>query len=186
MSLSTATDLDLVAGLRAGSQEALTEIFRRHWRNLYLSAFHKLHSHELAEEIVQDLFTELWDKRAHLLLRSVHVHLPSYLNRAVKNRILNHLRSKIYDQKYWMYCRQHLPLSENSAHELAEYNDLEDKLNSAMDELPDKTREIFVLHKLKGVPVLQISRQLKLSEKTVGYHLTKSVKQLKVHLRDFI
>lgn len=71
-------------------------------------------------------------------------------------------------------------------HELAEYNELQDKLNTALGQLSDKTKEIFVLHKLKGVPVLQISRELNLSEKAVGYHLTKSVKKLKTQLRDYI
>ena len=186
MCLSKATDLDLVTDLKAGRPEALTEIFRRHWRALYLTAFHKLRSHELAEEVVQELFTELWDKRERLFSHPLSVNLLSYLNRAVKNKILNHLRKKIYDQRYWEYCKQYIPASENSAHQLAEYNELEEKLNSAMGELSEKTREIFVLHKLKGLPVVQISQKLKLSEKAVGYHLTKSVKELKVHLRDFI
>lgn len=187
MLYTTASDSDLITRLRDGKAEALTEIFRRYWRDLYQSAFQKLRSHELAEEIVQDLFMELWDKRDRLIAHALEeLHLPSYLSRAVKNKVLNHIRKQVYDQKYWEYCKLHLPASENSAHQLAEYNDLEDQLHTALDQLSDKTKEIFVLHKLKGVPVVQISRKLKLSEKAVGYHLTKSVKELKVHLRDFI
>jgi RNA polymerase sigma-70 factor (family 1) len=186
MCVSKATDLDLITDLKAGKHEALTEIFRRHWKALYFAAFHKLHSHEAAEEIVQELFTELWDKREQLFSQSLNAHLLSYLARAVKNKVLNHLRKQIYDQKYWEYCKQYLPAYASSTDELAEYNELENKLESAMGQLSEKTREIFVLHKLKGVPVVQISRKLNLSEKAVGYHLTKSVKELKVHLRDFI
>ena len=154
MCLSKATDLDLVTDLKAGRPEALTEIFRRHWRALYLTAFHKLRSHELAEEVVQELFTELWDKRERLFSHPLSVNLLSYLNRAVKNKILNHLRKKIYDQRYWEYCKQYIPASENSAHQLAEYNELEEKLNSAMGELsvpseaptaPESNRRLVVL-----------------------------------------
>jgi RNA polymerase sigma-70 factor (family 1) len=187
MHLSKASDIELITHLRTGRHEALTELFRRYWKTLYMNALSKLRSRELAEEIVQDLFTELWDKRDTLFSKSLEeLNLPSYFSRAVKNKVLNHLRKQVYDQRYWEYCRQFIPLSENSAHQLAEYNDLQDKLNSAVGQLSEKTREIFVLHKLKGVPVLQISRQLNLSEKAVGYHLTKSVKELKLHLRDFI
>jgi RNA polymerase sigma-70 factor (ECF subfamily) len=129
----------------------------------------------------------LWDKREKLFSRSTEgLQLGSYLNRAVKNKILNHIRELVYDRKYWEYCRAHLPASESSTHELAEYNELHDKLNVALEQLSDKTKEIFVLNKIKGVPVLQISRELNLSEKAVGYHLTKSVKKLKNHLRDYI
>ena len=182
-----ASDSDLIIHLREGKAEALTEIFRRYWKGLYQSALQKTRSHEVAEEIVQELFTEMWDKRDRLISQSLNeLHLPSYLNRAIKNKVLNHIRKQLYDQKYWEYCKLHFPVSENSTDELAEYHDLEDQLHHALDQLSDKTKEIFVLHKLKGVPVVQISRKLKLSEKAVGYHLTKSVRELKLHLRDFI
>lgn len=187
MRISEASDLDLVLALRAGEHDALTEIFKRYWKPLYLTASYKLQSHAIAEEVVQELFADLWDRREKLFNKADSgFHLASYLNRAVKNKILNQIRKLVYDQKYWKYCRECLPASENSAHQLAEYNDLQDKLDHALDHLSAQTKEIFVLHKIKGVPVVQISRDLNLSEKAVGYHLTKSVKELKIHLRDFI
>ena len=187
MPYAKASDLDLITALREGKPEALTEIFRRFWKRLYLTAFYKLQSHELAQEIVQELFTDIWDKRDRLFSDPKNEpDLYSYLNRAVKNKVLNQIRKMVYDKKYWDYCKQHLPSSENSAHQLAEYNELQDKLNASVAQLSQKTREIFVLHKLKGVPVIQISRDLKLSEKAVGYHLTKSVKELKGYLKDFM
>ena len=187
MNLSKVSDAELITDLRAGREEALTEIFNRYFRPLYLTAFYKLKSHELAEEVVQELFTDLWDKREHLLAHSLDaLNLSAYLERAVKNKVLNQLRRQVYDKKYWEYCRRHLPASVNATQEVAEFNELQNKLEHAMDNLSEKSREIFVLHKLKGVPVVQISRKLNLSEKAVGYHLTKSVKELKVHLKDFI
>lgn len=185
MPYSKASDHDLVTALRDGSHDALTEIFRRHWKPLYLTAFYKLQSHELAEEIVQDLFAGLWEKRETLFSDNECL-LIAYLNRAVRNKILNHIRRLAYDKKYWEYCKQHLPVSETSTDQLAEYNELQERLNTAVDQLSEKTKEIFVLHKIKGVPVAKISQQLNLSEKAVGYHLTKSVKELKVHLRDYM
>jgi RNA polymerase sigma-70 factor (ECF subfamily) len=185
MQVTEASDRDLITGLRAGKHEALTKIFRRYWKSLYLTAWKKLQSHELAEELVQELFTEIWDKRDRLF-SAAEVHLAAYLNTALKNKILNHIRKLVYDRKYWDHCRMHLPITDNSTQDLAEYNDLQEKLNAGIEHLSDKTREIFVLHKIKGVPVGQISRQLNLSEKAVGYHLTKSVKELRLHLRDYI
>lgn len=185
MTYTKASDLDLITALRDGSHDALTEIFRRHWKPLYETAYYKLQSHELAQEIVQDLFAELWEKRERLFSGGEYL-LLAYLNRAVRNKILNHIRRLAYDRKYWAYCKQHLPISETSADHLAEYNDLQEKLDTAVDQLSEKTKEIFVLHKIEGVPVAKISKQLNLSEKAIGYHLTKSVKELKVHLRDFM
>ena len=150
MRISETSDLDLVLALRAGDHDALTEIFRRYWKQLYLTACSKLQSHDLAEEIVQELFTDLWDKRDVLFTNTGSTfHLGSYLSRAVKNKILNHIRRLVYDKKYWDYCREHLPASESSAHQLAEYNDLQSKLDDALNHLSDQTKEIFVLHKIK-------------------------------------
>jgi len=187
MPIGSASDIELVLSLRAGNPEALSEVFRRYWQKLYFTAFYKLRSHELAEEIVQDLFMELWDKRDRLFANvDEQFNLSAYLHRAVRNKVLNQIRRLVYDEKYWEYCKTHLPCCESSTHELAEYNDLEQNLNTAVEKLSDKTREIFVLHKLKGIPVGQISRDLNLSEKAVGYHLTKSVKELRLYLKDFI
>lgn len=187
MACKQTPDPDLIAALREGRHDALTEIFTRYWKPLYVHAYQKLRSHEQAEEIVQDLFTELWDRRERLFSASTgEQHLSSYLRTAIRNKILNHIRRKLYDQRYWEYCRSYLPSVENTAHHLAEYNDLQEQLNTAVSQLSDRTKEIFVLHKLQGVPVVQISRSLKLSEKAVGYHLTKSTRVLRDHLKDFI
>lgn len=187
MARNDRADAALISALREGKHEALTEIFHRYWKSLYYTAFLKLRSHELAEEIVQDLFTQLWDKRDRLFGASANEqNLASYLHQSVKNKVLNYIRKQVYDKRYWEYCRLHMESSHNSTHELAEFNDLQHRLEEAVDQLSSRTKEIFVLHKLKGVPVVQISKKLKLSEKAVGYHLTKSVRELKVYLKDFI
>ena len=182
------SDYDLLLALKNGEKEALTEIFKRYWKSLYHTAFQKLRSKAIAEEIVQDLFTEVWDKRI-ILFRNASddsLNLSSYLHTAIKNKVLNCIRRQVYDKRYWEYCRQHLKLSENPTEELAEYNDLAAKLDIAVNRLSDKTRKIFVLNKLQGVPINELSKELHLSEKAIEYHLTKSVKELRIHLKEFI
>lgn len=173
--------------MRRGCRDALTEIFHRHWKKLFLTAAYKLQSHAVAEELVQDLFADLWEKRERLFSGADGaLSLSAYLQRAVANRIFNQLRKQLYDRKYWDYCMRHMPSSEPCTQNRVEFNDLQDTLNTAIGGLSDKTREIFVMHKIKGIPVVKISEQLNLSEKAVGYHLTKSVKELKLRLRDFM
>ena len=187
MQFSKTPDNDLVLALKRGENEALTEMFKRYWKPLYLTTLQKTRSKEAAEEIVQELFTELWDKRFTLFSKSLEsLHLLSYLNRAVKNKALNYIREQLYDKKYWEYCKLHLETSENPTHELAEYNDLHTKLQQAVNLLSAKTRKVFVMNKLEGVPIPQLSKDMNLSEKAIEYHLTKSIKELKVYLRDFI
>ncbi|HET9487369.1 MAG TPA: sigma factor, partial [Chryseosolibacter sp.] len=87
----------LVADLRKGSVHAFEQIFKKHWAPLYQIAKSKLRSHEEAEEVIQTIFSALWEKRETLLITN----LTFYLSSALRNRILNLIRDKIPQEKYW-------------------------------------------------------------------------------------
>src|SRR5688500_6415349 len=99
------SDYDLLLALKNGEKDALTEIFKRYWKPLYHTAFQKLRSKAIAEEIVQDLSTEVWDKRIILFRNATadSLNLSSYLHTAIKNKVLNCIRRQVYDKRYWEY-----------------------------------------------------------------------------------
>ena len=66
------------------------------------------------------------------------------------------------------------------------YDDLAEAVEVAVNRLPEKSRQVFRLNRLEGKSIREIANLMKLSEKAIEYHLTKSIKELKVHLRDFI
>lgn len=173
------SESDLIAGLREGDQEAFSQIFKKYWCHLYTSAYSKVHSKEIAEEIVQELFVCLWDKRNLLLITN----LGHYLNSSLKNKCIDHIRKKATQDKYFEYCKKHFPplvANEESVDEL------QGVLEKGLSELPEKTRRIFIMNRLEGVPNSEIARTNHLSEKSVEYHVTKSIKQLRNYLRDFL
>lgn len=172
----------LLADLRKGSVRAFEQIFNDHWDPLYKRARAKLRSHEEAQEVIQNIFSVLWEKREKLLITN----LSYYLNTALRNRILNIIRDKIPHQKYWDYYKTFIPQQVQATEEVMEFEDLNSAVELAVENLPEKSRQVFKLSRLEGRSNAEIARLLKVSEKAIEYHLTKSLKELRLHLKDFI
>jgi RNA polymerase sigma-70 factor (family 1) len=172
-------DLD---NLRKGNEEAFQRIFKKYWYTLYRSAFNKVQSHEEAEEIVQSIFYTLWEKRETLFINNI----SNYLHTAVRNNVLNSIRAKITQKKYWDYYKHFVSIHKEATEHEVVYNDLCVAVEKAINQLPEKSGKIFRLNRMEGRSIAEIADLLKLSEKAIEYHLTKSLKKLRVHLKDFI
>jgi RNA polymerase sigma-70 factor (ECF subfamily) len=177
-----ASDEEMLHGLRAGQEQAFEEIFKTYWHRLYVLAHNKLQSRSEAEEIVQNIFSVLWEKHEHLLITN----LSAYLHTAVRNRVINHIRGKITQRKYWDYYKHFIPQEKDLTEEVVAYDNLSEAVEVAVNKLPEKSRQVFRLNRLEGRSISEIANLMKLSEKAIEYHLTKSLKELRVHLKDFI
>ena len=180
--LSDFNEFEVLLKLRSGSIEAFELIFEKYWSKLYSEALGKLRSHDEAEEITQAIFVTLWEKKETLLISD----LKNYLHVSVRNRILNQIRAKLTQQKYWDYYKAFIPQQRALTEDIVNYNVLTDALEDAMNHLPQKSRDIFRLNRMEGKSVAEIANSLHLSEKAIEYHLTKSVKEIKVHLKDYM
>lgn len=172
----------LLENLRKGCDRAFEQLFARHWTPLYRIAKLKLRSHDEAEEVLQHIFSRLWEKRESLLITN----LTYYLQTALRNRILNIIRDKIPQEKYWNYYKTFIPQHQDVTDQLVAFDDLNDAVELAVSHLPEKSRQVFRLSKLEGRTNAEIASLLDVSEKAIEYHLTKSLKQLRIHLKDYI
>ena len=175
-------DEKLVIGLKDGRRDAFEKIFRRYWYRVYKAVFAQIKSHEDAEEIVQDLFSALWDKRNILVIPD----LSNYLLAAARKRVLNYFRSGKVREKYKEYYLQLNAFVENSISATVESNELNQLVEQIVEQLPKKTQEIFRLNRFEGYSIGEIAEKLNVPKRTIGYHLTKSLKELQLHLKDFL
>lgn len=175
-------DAALAQALRDGDARAFEEIYKRYWLQLFTSAQRKLGSREAAEELVQDLFTTLWHKRADSRIEK----LPHYLHTALKYRIIDYLRVRTTHAGYLSYRQARPPAPDRNTEELLAADDLSVALAESITLLPESTREVFRLSRLEHQSVPEIADQLHLSPKTVEYHLTRALKILRVRLKDFL
>lgn len=175
-------DAALVQALRGDDAQAFAEIYARYGFALIEQAFRKLNSREAAEEVVQEIFTALWHKRATADIQK----LPEYLGTAVKYQVINLVRSKLTHEGYLAYCRRLASEADHrTEHDLAAA-DLAGALRRGLGHLSGHTREVFQLSRLEHQTVPQIAVRLKLSPKAVEYHLTRALKYLRVSLKDFL
>jgi RNA polymerase sigma-70 factor (ECF subfamily) len=175
-------DAALTQALAQGDELAFREIYERHWYGLFQAVRHKLGSQETAEEIVQEIFTSLWQKRAE----SSITHLSSYLHTAVKFRVIDFLRTEYHRKHYLTIGRPPEAELDFSTEEAVAANDLSAALASSVEQLPEQTREVFRLSRTEHRTVPEIAALLNISPKTVEYHLTRALKLLRSGLRDFL
>lgn len=175
-------DSHLLEMLRKGSVEAFETIFKKYWHSLYLKARSKTMSHDEAEEIVQCIFSTLWEKRATMLI----THLSFYLHTAVRNRVINVIRQCATQQKYWDHYVKFIPQELSVTEAAVNYNELNGAVEAAIDHLPERSRKVFRLSRLEGRSNAEIAKLMHVSEKAIEYHITKSMRTLRLHLKDYI
>ncbi len=170
------SDTELLNRLKNHDNEAFEILYRKYWKQLFDYLYVKTHDSNAAEEIVQDLFVTLWEKRETLQI----ILLQNYLFTSAKNRVIDYYKQKIFEQ---LDDVQAPAVAPNYPLFLEE---LETALHEAVTLLPTKTQVIFKLNRLEGKSAKQISEELQLSERTVEYHITQAIRTLKIQLKDYL
>ena len=171
----------LIDGLRAGDENVFAAIYKCYWNPIFMVAYRKTKSKEVAEELVQNLFVNLWNKRAVLQI----THLENYLFTSIKNAVLRYYESQFVHQKYLDY-QKHLPTPhECRTEETICLNELDSALQNGIATLPEKSQEIFRMSRFENKSIREIASAFNISEKAVEYHITKSLRTLRHLLKDF-
>lgn len=172
---------------------------RIRFEDVYLSYFSKMKyfakeyviSEEDAENIVQDVFVELWENKEML---NMHMNLIAYLFTTIKNKCLNHLRHKLVVQEtanklqeeYTISLRMNLDSLEVFDNNLFSDHDIEKIISRALDALPEKCRAIFIMSKIEGKKHNEIAQELNISINTVGSQIGIAYKKLRTELKDYL
>ena len=129
----------------------------------------------MVEDIVQDAFVHLWKNRKKLEAPS---NWKSYVFQVAKNKMLEHLRKQKTYEEHLMRIR---PENDLSAEEdqMAERLVKLEQINSSLRHLPPKCREVFIMHKYKGLTYAEIAEDMGLSQKTIENHMLKAIKMLR-------
>ena len=128
---------------------------------------------EDAENITQDVFTILWEKRDFI----GHIdNMNAYLFRLVRNKCLDYLKHKVFEQKYVESVQTSYEA------DVAEDNDTEILIRAAINSLPKRCRDIFLLSRVEGLKYREISEQLGISVNTVECQMGIAPKKLRMKL----
>lgn len=146
--------------------------FHSYYRQLCLYALHFMGNAEEAEDVVQDTFVSLWDKRAQMgTIKS----MKSYLYTAVRNNCLTRIR----DAKPTTSLEMVPPTELLPEEDQMKRTEMESRIWKVIDELPERRREIFLLAKRDGMSYKDIAAQTGLSVKTVENHVFRAMQSLR-------
>ena len=155
----------------------IEDLFKFNYRPLCLYALHYLQDTDLAEDIVQESFTTLWEKIGQGF---PIINRRAYLYMTVRNRCLDHLRSKGFPTESLRPHDSYGIIDENDAEERSV---IEANLWTAIDSLPEKCRQVFLMSKRDGMKYEEIAQELGLSVNTVRNQISKALNTLKTGVK---
>lgn len=167
---------ELAELLRNGEEPAFREIYLRHWKTLYQMSLKRLNDAFEAEEVVQDIFCNLWRKRASFVLTTG---FNNYFAVAVKFEIINRLAKRSRKTAFEKAILSSFSESDLTTLHSLDFKELKIQLQKSINALPDKCRAVFKLKYEKDYTQHQIAEELRISEKTVEAHLSKARKTLR-------
>ena len=172
-------------------KENFDSIYINNFSRLFLFAKEYVLFDEEAENIVQDIFLMLWEKREAL---RVDVSLTAYLFTLVKNKCIDFLRHQMVEQMYSENVKHEyneelnvkLFALESFDHNCSSEEDIETLLRNAIDKLPERCRLIFIKSRIEGKKYKEIAEELNLSVNTVEGQISIALKKLREELKDYL
>jgi RNA polymerase sigma-70 factor (ECF subfamily) len=167
----------LVHNLSKGNLLAFNTLFKEYSGRLYRFAFGYLKSEPEAEELVQEVFTIIWEKRADL---KKELSFKSFLFTIAFNIIRKHFRTKAYLSEYLK-----TGISDDMDMQTSQkitYDSLHQYITELVNQLPLRRKEIFMKSRFEGHSIKEIAEEMKISHKTVENQLTDALKFIRTNL----
>jgi RNA polymerase sigma-70 factor, ECF subfamily len=177
----TGSDGQILEAIKRDDNVAYEMVFREYYRPMTAYAFRFLNNLPESENIVQEVFLRLWQKRREIMITSS---LQNYLFRSVKNQCINYIDHEKIKSGYQDMVINH----ETNRIEYSEFFlefGLKRRIETAIAALPEKRQEIFRLARENGLKYREIADRLKISVKTVETQMTLSIKQLRESLKEY-
>nr|WP_319510307.1 RNA polymerase sigma-70 factor [uncultured Draconibacterium sp.] len=165
-----------------GDKTAINDLYAEYSPRLYRFAMAYLKSESEVLDIVQEVFVNVWVNRKKLKKDS---NLDAYLFTVAKNTIVSVFRKKLSEKDYLEDLKHKSITNSIDTESQFNYNQLSDKLNDLVEQLPPQRKKIYQLSKEQGLANKTIAAELGISIKTVEDHLSKASKFIKKNLTEY-
>ncbi len=172
------TDKELINKIKNGNEPAFDALFRKYYASLARFAMMFTKNEDNADEIVQSFFVRLWEQKEGLKINSS---VKSYFYTSVRNTALNFLKK---EKTRNIYQKKHEAESKNDILDI-ENNKITKIYETAVNNLPERTKEVFVLSKNEGLTYKEIADYLQISAKTVENNMGIAFKKLREMLMPY-
>jgi RNA polymerase sigma-70 factor (family 1) len=179
---SLKSDGKLMKEIKADNMFAFDELYRKYSKRIYKFAYSILKSSEESENIVQDVFLNLWENRHRVEKNSS---IKYYVFTIAYNSAISILRKKARESQFFEYLKSLQDLNQEPVNIELEYNELTNKLNDIIDKLPDRQKEVYLLHRVEGLKYQEIADRLDISVNTIENHMSRALKTIREKLGNY-
>lgn len=176
---SADSDHDLMNRITFGDEDAYAELVARHWGVLVRYAENQLAGRHGADDVVQEAFIRIWEGRRNWVAKGS---ARSYLYTIVRN-LCSHERERSAVRVRWAAQEGRVPKLEKSPEDLFRNREIHEAFVEALEQLPEKRREVFVLVFLHGLSYAEVASTLGISVSTVGNQMSTALRSMREALR---
>lgn len=173
---------DRAKKLQKGCQKAFEEVYNLYHKRIYGFCIKYGLNRSDAEEITQEVFIKIWENRKKI---NPDKKLYSYILTISKNIIIDSFKKKVKNQATNQYQMNFMkPVNINNVEQEINLSELQNRIEEALINLPDRRREVFELSRIHGFSNLEIANQLKISPKTVENHINLALQGFRETLKN--
>lgn len=169
--------------IKRGDREAFEKLFLRFYEPLCQFSWQFTRSRHVSEELVQEVFLAVWKSRETL---NPQKDIKSYLYQSVRNKALNHIKHDQLAEEYNREIEWLSPTPVTQKHHYEEQSEFEKAAKKAIENLPDRARQIYKLSRRDGLTYREISNVMDISVKTVESQMSRALKILRKSLSQYL
>jgi RNA polymerase sigma-70 factor (family 1) len=173
------TDTELIDLLKEGDHAAFTEIYKRYWPLLYAHSRKMLRDDQEAMDIVQEIFTVLWNRSTELAFT---LSLRAYLYSSVRNLTINHINKSKLKNKYISSLAELIEKGASVTDEQVIFADFAGRIEKEVANLPPKMRAIFEMSRNQGLSHKEIAEELDITDHAVKKSINRTLKILRAQI----
>jgi len=172
----------LVLNLKNGDENSFKFLYEKYYSTLISFSYKYLKSKEESEEIVQNIFSKIWERRSDL---NESLNFKSYLFQIAVNDIYNRFKKKVHEKKYHDFQKEsnNYPVSLSICENRFDFQDILDMVKKVIDKFPPQRKLIFTMKKLDELTNAEIANKLSISVRTVENQVLRGVKSVRSELK---
>jgi RNA polymerase sigma-70 factor (family 1) len=175
-------DGELMQEIKAGNMFAFDLLYKKYSKKVFKFGYSILKSTEESENLIQDVFLNIWENR-HKVEKDSSI--KSYVFTITYNSAISVIRRKARDEKFIEYLQSLQEVNDEPANAELEYNELSERLDEIIKGLPDRQKEVFLLHRIEGLKYTEIADRLNISVNTIENHMSRALKTIRKKLGNY-
>lgn len=176
------SDDELMQEIKADNMFAFDVLYKRYCKRVYKFGYSILKSREESENLTQDVFLSLWENRLKIEKNSS---IKSYVFTITYNSAISIIRKKARESQFMEYLKSLQEINVEPVNIELEYTELTNKLDEILQTLPQRQKEIYLLHRVKGLKYSEIAESLNISVNTIENHMSRALKTIRKKLGNY-